>query len=998
MAGFFHARRAVNCHLQALPPILYASCIMHYELDETWMPFSSLMPRHVYNVLLICSEYDRFILEEDGRVEEELYREYTSLGLSNPPKITHTSSESQALELLDQYKFDLVISMLDLGSGRVEAFARQVKEFDASLPFVVLSPSPDHRKAKALKGDACPYVDYMFYWLGDPSVFLAMIKLIEDRMNVDHDTETADVEVILFVEDSVRFISSYLPHMYKLLIEQNRASIREALNEWGTRLRMRGRPKILLSRTYGEALSLYGKYRQNILGIITDLTYDSPYGRDLAGEHLIKAIREDNPECPALLQSTNREDGQAIAHALDAHFIWKLSPDHYLNLGQYFRSTYGFGPFLFKDPATENTIGSANTMKELQEQIGRIPIETFIYHTRKNDFSRWLRAQSLYQLASKLKPITLAPDASNAEETRRLIYTTIKEYRKERTTGTIAVFDRDSYDETLFFSRIGNGSLGGKGRGLAFIALEMKADGMRKRFDGIRVSIPRTVVITTEVFDRFLETNRFRPSGFVEKSDSDVLSMFLSGKLPDDFEKDLERITDVISVPISVRSSSLLEDSHYQPFAGVYQTSMIPNSGSREKRLGELETAVKTVWASTYFKLAREYLKRTGHAVEEEKMAVILQQVTGSEHDGLWFPAVSGVARSIDYYPVGSRTAEDGLGMLAFGLGKTIVDEGSAFRFCPAKPAIPVSHGSGKSSSQDYFYALDRTGTFDPRSDMDNLVRLDIEEAFRWPAALRGIASVITPDGFVSENLNDGGVRKLTFNGMVKYGMIPLCRIVDDLLKLGSRTMSEPVEIEFAVNPEHRDWIDFSVLQIRPVSGTDRFENVVVTHGDEEAALVSCNRVMGNGRASGIRDIICIKPHEFRRSGMQEMAVELEQLNSSMEDQYVLIVSGRLGSSDRWLGIPCSWAQISKAHVIVETGTEEIQAEPSEGTHFFQNVTSLGCLYLSNNPLRGDGKTDFDAIAELPAVRETGHFIHVRAEKDLDIRADGLSGKAVVRL
>ena len=969
---------------------------MHYELDETWMPFSSLMLKHIYNVLLICSEYDRFMLEEDGRVEEELYKEYTSLGLSNPPKITHVSSEEKALELLKTLNFDLVISMLDLGSGRVEALAEQVKKLNPELPFIALSPSPDHRKAKVLKGEDCPYIDFMFYWLGDPSVFLAMVKLMEDRMNVDHDTQEADVEVIIFVEDSVKFISSYLPQMYMLLIEQNRASIREALNEWGTKLRMRGRPKILLARTYDEAMELYGRYRQNVLGVITDLTFDSPWGRDNAGEYLIKAIRADNPEMPFLLQSTNNDRAVRIARENGAQFLWKLSPDHNIELAEHFTRYYGFGPFQFKNPDTGEVIVSVYRMKELQEQIRSIPIESFIYHARRNDLSRWLRAQSLYKLASKIKPISLNKDASNAEEMRQFIYNTIKEYRKERTRGTIAQFSRDTYDETLFFSRIGNGSLGGKGRGLAFIALEMKAAQIREKYDGIYVSIPRTVVISTEMFDNFLSFNGFVPSDFVDKPDDEILRKFIDGKIPEDLEDDLKRILEVNDVPLSVRSSSLLEDSHFQPFAGVYQTSMISNTGSFEHRLNELSTAIKTVWASTYFKTAREYLKRTGHAVEDEKMAVIIQHITGSDHEGYWLPNISGVARSLDYYPAGSRQPEDGIGMLAFGMGKTIVDEGDSFRFCPAKPKVPVNSLNGRGSSQTMFYALDRSKEYDPFSDIDNLVHLDMSRAYGWQNAVKGIVSVMTPSGFLSENASDQGFKSLTFNGIIKYDMIPLAKIVDEVLKLGSRTMSEPVEIEFAVNLNHQDWIDFSILQIRPISGTDRFEDVVITAEETEKAVVSSNKVMGNGKVEGVRDIICVKPEAFKRSEMVEMAFELEKLNDSLEEQYVLVVAGRLGSSDNWLGIPCSWPQISKAHVIVETGLKEIQAEPSEGTHFFQNVTSLGCIYISNNPTTGDGKTDFDSMLKMPLVRETKHFIHVKAPEDLIIKADGLNGKAVI--
>ena len=389
-------------------------------------------------------------------------------------------------------------------------------------------------------------------------------------------------------------------------------------------------------------------------------------------------------------------------------------------------------------------------------------------------------------------------------------------------------------------------------------------------------------------------------------------------------------------------------------------------------------------------------LKRTGHGVEDEKMAVILQNVTGSDHEGYWLPNISGVARSLDYYPAGSRKAEDGIGMIAFGMGKTIVDEGSAFRFCPAKPRIPISTMNGRIASQSMFYALDRSREFDPHSDIDNLVQLDLSKAYGWPSATRGLVSVMTTYGYLSENPNDEGLKSLTFNGIIKYDMIPLAKIVDDVLKLGTRTMSEPVEIEFAVNMEHEEWIDFSILQIRPISNSDRFEDIDISEDEMESALVSCNRVMGNGRAEGIRDIICVKPEVFKRSEMVEMAVELESLNRKIEDQYVLIVAGRLGSSDNWLGIPCSWPQISKAHVIVETGLADIQAEPSEGTHFFQNVTSLGCLYMSNNPLMGDGKLDFDAIMELPKIEETKHFVHVRVDSDLNVKADGLSGKAVV--
>ncbi len=970
---------------------------MYYELDETWIPFSSLMLKHIYNVLLICSDYDRFMLEEDGRVEEELYKEYTSLGLSSPPKITHTNNEKEALKELRNGQYDLVISMLDLGSGRVEALAEEVKNYNPSLPFIALSPSPDHRKAKVLKGENCPYIDYLFYWLGDPSLFLAMIKLIEDEINIEHDTEEADVEVILFVEDSVRFISSYLPEIYTLLIKQNRASIIEALNDWGVKLRMRGRPKIVLARTYDEAITLYDKYRENILGVISDLSLPSPWGKDSGGEHVALYVKNDNPELPVLIQSTD-QNGSSIAKKTGSDFIWKLSPERYIALASYFRDKYNFGPFRFINPDNGETIATAVNMKELQETMMKVPLSVFEYHVRRNDFSRWLRGQSLFSLASTLKPVTTKRDGSDSEKTRELIYETIKKFRKDRTRGSIAVFKRENYDETYLFTRLGKGSLGGKGRGLAFLASEMKASKISEKYPEVYLSIPRTIAISTEIFDSFLALNGFTCGDYVDKDDKTILRTFLDARVPEDFTLDMKRVLEVIHAPISVRSSSLLEDSHFYPFAGVYETCMIPNIGNDEERLDDLLKAIKTVWASTYFSRAREYLKSTSHAVEEEKMAVVIQQITGSMHDNYWLPNISGVARSLDYYPQGNRKAEDGIGMLAFGMGKTVVDEGSAFRFCPAKPQIPISSLNGRASMQRKFYALDRTTKFDPEKDIDNLVHLPLSLSYNWTNAIAGIMSTIRRDGFVSEDPREEGFKSLTFNGVVKYGLVKLPEIIHDILELGTRTMAGPVEIEYAVNTEHSERPDFSILQLRPISSTDRFENIEITKEEENNALIFSNHVMGNGRVDTIRDMIIFKENEFKRSEMAVMAAELEELNAMCDDEYILVAAGRLGSSDNWLGIPVTWSAISHAHVIVETGVKELQAEPSEGTHFFQNMTSLGCLYLTVNPLQNKGRIDYDKIYALKGIKETKHFIRIRRDKPFLVKADGAETRAIISL
>ena len=968
-----------------------------YLLDQTWVPFSNLMLRHIYNVLLICSDYDRFMLEEDGRVEEELYNEYTDLGLSNPPKITHVNNENEALEALRKLKFDLVISMLDLESGKVEKLAEDVKKLDSRMPFIVLSPSPDHRKAKELKGTNCPYIDYMFYWQGSPSLFLAMIKLIEDQMNIDHDTKEADVQVIILVEDSVRFISSYLPQIYTCLIHQNRTSILEAMNEWGKTLRMRGRPKIVLAQNLGEAWQLYLKYEKNVLGVISDVSFPGKSGKEEAGFELSAMIRERSKEVPILIQSREKQH-QEKAKFYGLEFIWKLSPSLFMDLEKYFLEFYNFGPFIFKDPATGKEIGRAETMKEVQRYLKTIPIESFVYHSRRNDFSRWLRAQSLYRLASMIKGINLN-DKESSEETRLKLYNTIRDYRSERSKGIIATFSKDHYDETLHFSRIGKGSLGGKGRGLAFISMEMHANKASGKFPSYTLSVPRTVVVTTEYFDQFMQENDLLSLYFIKNNDEEILKLFLSKNLPKRLSEELSEVIKFTSYPLSVRSSSLLEDSHFQPFAGVYQTSMIPNIGSFEDRLEDLEKAVKTVWASTYSKGAREYLERTEHGLEEEKMSVIIEEAVGKRRGRYFFPWISGVARSLNYYPTPGQSQEDGIALLALGFGKTIVDGGRAFRFSPGKPKKPAVITQGISKSpQDSFYALDMERKFNPLENTDNLVSIPLEEILNYKDVQKGTFSTIeSSTGMLSESRSASGEKILTFNGIIKYDMFPLAKVVFDMLRLGQKAMAEPVEIEFAV--EDRDGeANIVILQIRPISSSSGGADIEITENDRKNAFVYAKTIMGNGIISGLRDIVAIKLDAFRKEETLEMAKELELINEEINSEYLLIVAGRLGSSDRWLGIPCIWSQISKARVIVETGIREMDTEPSQGTHFFQNLTSLGTIYMNINPIHGDGMFTYDKLEKLEIAGETKHFLHLYTRKDLTIKVSARTSEAIISI
>lgn len=971
-----------------------------YNLDQTWIPFSSLMLKHIYNVLLICSDYDRFMLEEDGRVEEELYKEYMELGLSTPPKITHTSDPDEALVLLEKLSFDLVITMIDFHSGNVENLARRIKEIRPGMPVIVLAPSPDHRKMKALKEENEEAIDQIFYWQGDATLFLAMVKLIEDALNLDHDTSVADVQVIILIEDSIRFISSYLPVMYTCLIRQTRLSILEALNDWGRTLRMRGRPKIVLARSGEKAEELYRKYKKNVLGIISDVNFPWRGEKEGSGLRLASLIRQEDGDLPILIQSTDIRNA-ADAAALKADFLWKASPNLLSSLEEHFIRYYNFGPFNFIDPASGRTILCARTMKEVQNAIKTIPASCLWYHSKRNDFSRWLRAQSLYQLSSMIENINISSE-EEIEELRSRLYNAIKAYRTQRTRGAIAQFSPDSYDDTSFFSRIGSGSLGGKGRGLAFIAAEMMASGVQNDFPDIYLSIPKTVVVSTSLYDDFLSLNGLDASSLSAMSDDDILSAFLAGMLPAELDQCLNEYLKFVVQPLSVRSSSLLEDSHSEPFAGVYQTCMISNCGSDEKRKAELEAAIKTVWASVFFRRAREYLKMTDHVAEEEKMAVILQQVTGSRHGRWYYPNVSGVARSLNYYPVSGQKSEDGVGMLSFGFGKSVVDDGSAFRFCPAKPKKPSSDLNGNASSQDSFYALDMEAAFNPHRNLDNLVLLPLEEAEKYPRSLKYIASTLDSQTFtLSEASYAQGQKIITFNGMLKYDMFPLAPVVDRILKLGAKSMSTPVEIEIAVNTERsgEKKPDFSILQIRPIASAYTDSDVEISPYDISSSLVYSTSVMGNGIVEGIRDIIAIRPEAFKAEETTEMAGELARLNAGLENsEYVLIVAGRLGSTDRWLGIPCAWSDISHARVIVETGLPDMQVEPSQGTHFFQNMTSLGCIYLTVNPVYGEGKLDFDALSKLSVVSQSRHFLHFRTDSDLDIRANGLEKQAVITL
>ncbi len=967
-------------------------------------PFGDLMQMRIYNVILICSDYDHFLIEEDGRVEEELFHEYTQLGLSTPPKITFARTPKDVFELLTLKSFDLLVTMLELGETSVSELANSVKEKYPHLPIIALSPSPGHKVSVDLKKRMVEGIDSLYYWQGNANIFLAMIKILEDKMNAEHDAaSTAEVPVIILVENSVRFYSSYLPILYTAIIQQTRMSMSEGLNPWATALRMRGRPKILLAQNYEEAITLYNTFRNHLLGIISDISFDRNGENDAeAGFSLIDHIRKDNKEIPVLLQSTKAEYSYR-AKQEKTSFIWKLSPSLLADLKQYVFENYGFGPFIFKDVFNSHVeIARANNLREFQHALQKVPIETFILHSNRNDFSRWLKARSLYSLANLFRPYTVK-DYPNPETLREQLISIIKDYRINRGKGRIAQFNRTTFDESSFFSRIGSGSLGGKGRGLAFIDYQLRQSSIIEKYEEMYLSIPRTVVIATDLFTQFMEENHLQEIVSASVPDETLRRIFLSKSLPKELLLDLNAILKTIRVPIAVRSSSMLEDSHYQPFAGVYETCMLPNIGSDEVRLKSLSNAIISVYASTFYNKSKEYLRATHHMVEEERMAVIIQQVIGSKYGDYWYPNISGVARSLNFYPIGNEKSEDGVGMISFGFGKMVVDNGIAFRFSPTSPKKNLQFlGGRESSSQQTFYALDMASPYSPYGNPENLIELPLNEAIDHPPALHHIASTFDEKtGTLTEQLSAIGKKVITFNSILKYNSYPIAAIVKDLLELGKRVMSTPIEIEFACNLHREEGKkpEFSLLQIRPIVSGLESDSLTVSENEKERAIVLSNHVMGNGCNEEIHDVIFVSLDTFNVAKSGEMAIEIDRINAkfvSLQKEYILIVAGRLGSSDPWLGIPVVWSQISQAAVIVETSLPGFQVEPSQGTHFFQNITSLGTIYFTVNPIYHDGILDFEALGSYPLIEKSRYFTHVRADLPFTVKADGRNRIGVI--
>ena len=962
-------------------------------------PFARLMTKRIYNVLLIATRYDAFTLEDDGRVDELIFNEYTSLSLRYPPRFTRVTDEEAALAELENHNYELVIVMPNMAGRDIFAAAASIKERYPALPILVLTPFSREVRERIAKADLTA-IDYVFAWLGNPELLLAIIKLIEDKWNADDDLAEVGVQSILLVEDSVRFYSSALPHLYRIVLEQSREFSKEALNEHLKTLRMRGRPKIMLARSYEEAMQVLDCYGDNLLGIVSDMSFMRNGEKDaLAGYALAKMVKERDAHLPFILESSEAGNA-AYAERLGVPFIHKNSKTYPQDLRQIIMDQFGFGDFIIRDPSTGKEILRITNLKDLQQNLYNIPDEALRNHLSHNHFSRFFYSRAMFPPAELLKRVDVS-EYAEMDEARRFIFDIIVEYRRIKNTGVVAEYRKDRFDAYSNFARIGNGSLGGKGRGLAFMGT-LVAGHPRLDDDRICVNIPRTVVICTDIFDEFMERNGLYPVALSDSSDAEILAAFERGVLPEALLDDLLALFDVVDRPIAVRSSGVLEDAHYQPFAGVYATYMVPRVSDKQAMLALLRSAIKAVYASVFFKDSKAYMTATQNLIDQEKMAIVLQEVVGSEHGQYFYPTLSGVARSLNFYPIGEEKPADGVAKVALGLGAYIVDGGKSLRFCPAYPHNILQLSELRTvlrEGQKEFFALDLSMLQQsPETDTEYNIRHLPVAAADDPETLRYAFSTLSLE---DQRLTPGGAgagrRVVTFSNILEYDAFPLARVISDLLRIGSRGMGRPVELEYAMDIcEGKAY--FYLLQIRPI--VDVSEETELTPDDlSRPALISSTSVLGNGMVEDVHYILYVRSDRFDALRSRDIAAEIGNLNEQLTargESYVLVGPGRWGSSDPALGIPVKWSHISGAKAVVECGIEDFRVDASEGTHFFQNLTSFGVGYFTIRPYQGDGTFDEARLNAMPAEYESHSLRLVKFPTPLFIKMDGRHSRGII--
>lgn len=965
--------------------------------------FVNLMMRRIYNVLIVANPYDAFMLEDDGRVEEKIYNEYVELGLRYPPTFTQVSTTEEAREVLRTMHIDLVICMPGNADNDAFSVARDIKAEFPHMHCIVLTPF-SHGITKRMENEDLSIFDYVFCWLGNTNLILSIIKLIEDKMNLEHDINEGGVQMILLVEDSIRFYSSILPNLYNYILAQSKRFATEALNRHSATLRMRGRPKVVLARNYEEAMALYERYSDNVLGVISDVRFPIHGKKDSeAGLKLMREIRQHDPYLPLILESSESEN-RAKAEAEGFRFVDKNSKKMSLDLRKMLEEHLGFGDFIFRDPKTKAEIMRIHSLKELQDNIFKIPDDSMLYHISRNHMSRWLSARAIFPVSMFLKTVTWER-LKDITAHREIIFDAIVQYRHMKNIGVVAVFDRMKFDAYSHFARIGEGSLGGKGRGLAFLDNIIKMHPEFNSLEGAKVQIPRTVVLCTDVFDQFMEQNNLYQIALSDASDDDILRHFLRAQLPDSLIADFFTFFEAVKSPIAIRSSSLLEDAHYQPFAGIYSTYMIPYLDDKYAMLEMLACAIKGVYASVYYRDSKAYMTATSNVIDQEKMAVILQEVVGKQYDGRYYPNISGVLRSLNYYPIGDERAEDGIASLALGLGKYIVDGGQTLRVSPYHPHQVLQTSELETAlreTQMRFYALDtrHVGNDFKVDDGFNILDLKVKEAER-DNSLNFIASTYDPyDQVIRDGLYDGGRKVISFAGVLQQNVFPLPELLQMSMRYGAEAMRRPVEIEFACNLNSDRTGSFYLLQIRPIVDQKQMLDEDLAAIPDADCLLRSHNSLGHGVTEDVTDMVYVKTDDrFSAADNPTIAREIEKLNKEYLDRgtnYVLVGPGRWGSSDSWLGIPVKWPHISAARVIVEVALKNYHVDPSQGTHFFQNLTSFGVGYFTIDENRNDGCFHKATLDAMPAVEETEHVRVVRFEKGLRIMMDGKKGEGVV--
>ena len=968
--------------------------------------FQNLMRLRVSNILLVSSLYDLYLFEEDGRLYELIRNEYQGLNLSHSPELTRVSSGYDAINRAkDEGRFDLIISTMHIEDMTALSFAKLARQSGLDLPIVLLGH--DNRELKSLMTNPdSKLFDKVFIWTGDFRIIIGIIKYLEDKMNVEHDSKIVGVQNIIVIEDNIRYYSAFLPIIYTEMLKQSQRLISEGINLSHKFLRMRARPKILLCTNYEEAWQHFIKYKELVLGVISDIEFPKNGELDdTAGINFAKAVKKTISDIPILLTSNNAKK-EAEAKEAGFQFVLKDSSTLIYELQKFMNNHFGFGDFIFRTQEGVE-VGRANDLLNMEEQLKIVPMESIKFHASRNHFSNWFKARTEFWLAHKLRPRKVS-DYPTDEELRKDLVKSINHYRMVRQRGIIADFHKDTFDPESSFARIGGGSLGGKARGLGFVNTLINDYQLRDQFDEALIYVPPAVIIGTEVFDDFIEMNNLREFALNCDDDEEITERFLeASKFPEEILGELAAFLDIIKTPLAVRSSSLLEDSQYHPFAGVYQTYMIPNNNANPLiKLNDLLTTIKRVYASTFYQNAKNYIKITSYRSEEEKMAVIVQKVIGKTHENRFYPDFSGVAKSYNFYPLPPQKPNDGIVSSALGLGKWVVEGGNSVRFCPRYSEDLIQFYSVKeslNSSQREFFALQ----LDEKTDFGNITYDKLVKTFPLNVAeedgsLNYVGSTYVPENdAIYDGLGRKGPRVVTFGPVLRNKIFPLANVLDLLLEMGTWGMGNPVEIEFAVNLTTPPGVkkEFGLLQMRPLVVSHESEELQIDNIDKEKLICKSEQVLGNGIIDEIYDVVVVDYYQFNRAKSRDVAAEVSAFNKKLIDDekpYLLVGVGRWGSLDPWLGIPVTWEQIAGARAIIETSFKDMAVEPSQGSHFFQNITSFMIGYFTINTVQKNGFVDWDWLLAQKSIDRKTFTKHIRFEKPLIVKMNGHENKGII--